>query len=99
MPGSGSFRQHLLGLDVRLVQVRASQLPGLYEQFIATTCAERRAWSYADWDAADQTLAQLNHRYEQARTGLPLEERLRIRSYQGEFHTLRGACQVQEKRN
>ena len=97
VPGSGSFQQHLLGLDVRLAQARASQLPELYEQFIATTRAERRAWSYADWDAAGQILAQLNHRYEQVRAGLPLEERLRIRSYQGEFHTLCGARQVQEK--
>ena len=67
------------------------------QQFIATTRAKRRAWNYADWDAAGQVLAQLNHRYEQVRTGLPLEERLHISRYQDEFHTLRGARQVQEK--
>ena len=43
------------------------------------------------------TVVCLNQRYEQVRTDLPLEERLRIRSFQGEFHTLRGARQVKEK--
>ena len=42
-------------------------------------------------------LARLNQRYEQVRTTLPIEERLRIRSFQGEFHTLRGARQAKDK--
>ena len=90
-------QQHLLGTIINLPQATASQLPDLYEAFIGTTRDERRKWSYADWDAASQVLGRLNQRYEQVRTDLPLEERLRIRSYQGEFHTLRGARSVKDK--
>ena len=85
------MQQHLLQTDVNLAQTSADQLPNLYERFIATTRDERRAWTYEQWNAAGQVLARLNQRYEQVRTELPLEERLRIRSFQGEFHTLRGA--------
>ncbi|GAB3869260.1 hypothetical protein GCM10028824_15910 [Hymenobacter segetis] len=94
---SDPVQQHLLQTDVNLAQASADQLPNLYERFIATTRDERRAWTYAQWDAAGQVLARLNQRYEQVRTTLPLEERIRIRSFQGEFHTLRGARQVKEK--
>ena len=90
-------QQHLLNSDVNLARTSARQLPDLYERFIATTRDERRRWSYQDWDNAGTVLARLNQRYEQVRTELPLEERLRIRSFQGEFHTLRGARQVKEK--
>jgi hypothetical protein len=90
-------QQHLLQTDVNLAQAPADQLPNLYERFIATTRDERRAWTYEQWDAAGEVLARLNQRYEQVRTTLPLEERIRIRSFQGEFHTLRGARQVKEK--
>ena len=91
------MQQHLLGTTINLAQAIPSQLPDLYEAFIGTTRDERRRWSYADWDAASQVLGRLNQRYEQVRTDLPLEERLRIRSYQGEFHTLRGARNVKDK--
>ena len=94
---SDPVQQHLLQTDVNLAQTTADQLPNLYERFIATTRDERRTWSYEQWDAAGQVLARLNQRYEQVRTDLPLEERLRIRSFQGEFHTLRGARQVKDK--
>ena len=90
-------QQHMLNTNVDLAQVEAHQLPDLYERFIATTRDERRGWSYPQWDAAGQVLARLNQRYEQVRTGLPLEERIRIRTFQGEFHTLRGARDVKEK--
>ncbi|MGY3089505.1 hypothetical protein ACVWYF_002553 [Hymenobacter sp. UYAg731] len=90
-------QQHLLQTDVNLAQARADQLPNLYERFITTTRDESRAWTYEQWDAAGQVLARLNERYEQVRTTLPLEERLRVRSFQGEFHTLRGARQVKDK--
>jgi hypothetical protein len=88
---------HLLQTDVNLAQTSADQLPNLYERFIATTRDERRAWSPQQWDAAGQVLAHLNQRYQQVRTALPLEERLRIRTFQGEFHTLRGTRQVKDK--
>ena len=94
---SDPVQQHLLQTDVNLAQASADQLPNLYERFIATTRDERRAWTYEQWNAAGQVLARLNQRYEQVRTELPLEERLRIRSFQGEFHTLRGARQVNDK--
>ncbi|MDO7854261.1 hypothetical protein [Hymenobacter convexus] len=96
-PASDPVQQHFLNSDVNLAQTSASQLPDLYERFIATTRDERRTWNYAQWDAAGQVLSRLNQRYEQVRTDLPFEERLRIRSFQGEFHTLRGARDVKEK--
>ncbi|MBF9236624.1 hypothetical protein I2I05_04375 [Hymenobacter sp. BT683] len=94
---SDPIQQRLLSTDVNLARVSATQLPDLYERFIATARAERRKWSYQDWDNAGVVLARLNQRYEQVRTELPLEERLRVRSFQGEFHTLRGARQVKDK--
>jgi hypothetical protein len=94
---SDPIQQHLLNSDVNLARVSAHQLPDLYERFIATTRDERRRWSYQDWDNAGVVLARLNQRYEKVRTELPLEERLRIRTFQGEFHTLRGARQVKDK--
>ncbi|MCC3151993.1 hypothetical protein Q3A66_18700 [Hymenobacter sp. BT770] len=94
---SDPIQQHLLNSDVNLARVSGSELPDLYERFIATTRDERRKWSYQDWDNAATVLARLNQRYEKVRTELPIEERLRIRTYQGEFHTLRGARQVKDK--
>lgn len=83
-------QQHLLQTTIDLPTARAEQLPDLYERLIATTRTERRQWSAADWAAAGQVLAGLDQRYQQVRSGLPLEERLRVRAFQGEFRTLRG---------
>ena len=87
-------QQRLLNTNVNLVQTSADQLPDLYDHFISTTRDERRRWRSQDWDAAGRVLARLNQRYEAVRTDLPLEERVRIRSFQGEFHALRGARRV-----
>ena len=87
-------QQRLLNADVNLAQTSADQLPDLYDHFISTTRDERRRWRSQDWDAAGQVLARLNQRYEAVRLDLPLEERVRIRSFQGEFHALRGARRV-----
>ena len=87
-------QQRLLNADVNLAQTSADQLPDLYDHFISTTRDERRRWRSQDWDAAGRVLARLNQRYEAVRTTLPLEERVRIRSFQGEFHALRGARRV-----
>lgn len=84
-------QQHLLQTTIDLSQARAEQLPDLYDRFMATTRAERRQWNATEWAAAGQVLARLDQRYRIVRTELPLEERLRIRAFQGEFHTLRGA--------
>ncbi|OGX85783.1 hypothetical protein BEN47_14410 [Hymenobacter lapidarius] len=94
---SDLIQQHLLKTDVNLARVEAQQLPGLYERFIGTTRDERRSWSYPDWDNAAIVLARLNQRYEQVRAALPIEERLRIRTMQGEFHSLRGARQAKDR--
>jgi hypothetical protein len=98
-PASDPVQQHLLNADVNLARAQAHELPDLYERFIATTREERRQWSYQDWDNANGVLARLNQRYQQVRTELPMEERLRIRTFQGEFHTLRGAREVKDKIN
>ncbi|MBF9143300.1 hypothetical protein [Hymenobacter properus] len=94
---SDPAQQHLLQTDINLAQARAEELPNLYERFMATTRDERRTWTAPQWDAAGEVLARLNQRYEQVRTDLPLDDRLRVRSLQGEFHTLRGARNVKEK--
>ena len=90
-------QQHLLNSTVDLAQAQAHELPDLYERFISTTRDERRQWSYQDWNAAGEVLARLNQRYAQVRTELPLEERVRIRTFQGEYHALRGARKVKSK--
>lgn len=78
-------------------RVPASQLPDLYSRFIEYTRAQRRQWSARDWDEAGDALSRLNARYEAVRKELPLDERLSIRSYQGEFRTLEGARRVQDR--
>lgn len=89
-------QDRLLGEKVVLGSARASELPDLYGRFIDNTRAQRRQWSAADWSAASTVLARLNARYEQVRDQLPLEERLRIRSWQGEFRTLEKARDVKD---
>ncbi|SHL47282.1 hypothetical protein [Hymenobacter psychrotolerans] len=87
-------QDRLLGEKVVLNQARATELPDLYARFIETTRAQRRQWSSADWSNASAVLGRLNARYEQVREQLPLEERVRIRSWQGEFRTLEKARDV-----
>lgn len=87
----------LLHESVDLARVPATQLPDLYARFLEVTRAERRQWAARDWDGASATLARLNARYEQVRLDLPLDERLRIRSAQGEFRTLQGARRVKDR--
>jgi hypothetical protein len=77
--------------------VPASQLPDLYSRFIEFTREQRRQWSARDWDEASEALTRLNTRYEAVRKELPLEDRLSVRSYQGEFRTLEGARRVKDR--
>lgn len=79
-------------VDVTIVQ--ADALPNLYERFLETTRAERRQWSAAKWTSASAALSRLNQRYEQVRTELSLEDKLNIRTLQGEFRALEAAKQV-----
>ena len=87
-------QDRLLGEKVVLSRARASELPDLYSRFIETTRAQRRQWNATDWSNASAVLGHLNARYEEVREQLPLEERVRIRSWQGEFRTLEKARDV-----
>ena len=87
-------QDRLLGEKVVLGRARATELPDLYARFIETTRAQRRNWTATDWSNASAVLSRLNARYDQVREQLPLEERVRIRSWQGEFRTLEKARDV-----
>ncbi|MBT2556574.1 hypothetical protein J7E24_02155 [Hymenobacter sp. ISL-91] len=86
----------LLNENVNISRARATELPNLYQRLVETMRTEKKAWSQADWTTADEVLSRLNARYEQVRTQLPLEERLRIRTLQGEFRTLEKARNVKD---
>lgn len=83
--------------SIDLNRLPASQLPDLYSRFIDYTRAQRRQWTARDWDEASDALTRLNARYEAVRKELPLEDRLSVRSYQGEFRTLQGARRVKDQ--
>jgi len=87
-------QDRLLNEKVTLSKTRAAEMPDLYSRFIETTRNQRRQWSAADWAAASNVLTAMNTRYEQVRTQIPLEDRVRIRSWQGEFRTLEKARDV-----
>jgi len=94
--GDEAVQKHLLGETVDIAKARAEELPDLFEHFIATTRDERRDWNYRNWSQADRVLARLTERYQQVHSELPLEERVRIRAFQGEFRTLKGIRKVGE---
>jgi hypothetical protein len=75
----------------------APQLLRLYNEFIETVRAERSGWKPADWERAAAVLSSLNTRYEQVRTSFSLDDKLTIRSQQGEFQTLRTARQLSDQ--
>lgn len=75
----------------------ASQLPDVYSRFLEATRDQRRQWSAQDWDEASGALTRLNTRYEAVRQELPLDDRLTVRTCQGEFRTLQGARRVQDR--
>ncbi|WP_139923995.1 DUF6565 domain-containing protein [Hymenobacter sp. DG01] len=89
-------QRRLLGEDVNISRARPTELPDLYFRLIETMRTDRKNWTQADWSAASAVLSRLNARYEQVREQLPLEERLRIRSLQGEFRTLEKARDVKD---
>lgn len=84
-------QDRLLGEQVVLAKARAVELPELYGRFIESVRDQRRTWAASDWAAASAVLTRMNARYEQVREQIPLEERIRIRSWQGEFRTLEKA--------
>ncbi|MGI4762891.1 MAG: hypothetical protein ACRYF0_19425 [Janthinobacterium lividum] len=75
----------------------APQLLRLYNEFIEQVRAERTGWKAADWERAATVLSSLNARYEQVRTSFSLDDKLTIRSQQGEFQTLRTARQLSDQ--
>lgn len=75
----------------------APQLLRLYNEFMETVRAERSGWKPADWERAAAVLSSLNARYEQLRASFSLDDKLTIRSQQGEFQTLRTARQLSDQ--
>jgi len=85
--------------SIDINRLPASQLPDVYSRFLEATRDQRREWSARDWDEASAALGRLNARYEAVRQELPLEDRLSVRSCQGEFRTLQGARRVKDRVN
>jgi hypothetical protein len=94
-PGLTRFMHE--SIDVN--KLPANQVLGVYSRFLDATRAQRRQWSAQDWDEAGAALTRLNARYEAVRLELPLDDRLTVRSYQGEFRTLQGARRVKDRVN
>lgn len=89
-------QRRLLNEDVNISKARPTELSDLYFRLIETMRADKQNWTQADWSAASAVLTRLNTRYEQVREQIPLEERLRIRTLQGEFRTLEKARDVKD---
>jgi hypothetical protein len=85
--------------NIEVNKIPASQIEDVYSRFIEATRDQRRNWSAQEWDEASDALARLNARYEVVRKDLPLEERVNVRTYQGEFRTLQGARRVKDRVN
>ncbi len=92
-PGLTKFMHE--SVDVN--QLSAPQLLDVYSRFLDATRDQRRGWDSKEWDEASATLTRLNARYEAVRLDLPLDDRLTVRSYQGEFRTLQGARRVKDR--
>ena len=82
---------------VALSRITAPQLLRLYSEFIETVRSERSGWKPADWERAAAVLSSLNARYDQLRSSFSLDDKLTIRSQQGEFQTLRTARQLSDQ--
>ncbi|MDJ0367097.1 hypothetical protein QMK33_18255 [Hymenobacter sp. H14-R3] len=85
--------------SIDINRLPTSQILGVYSRFLDATRAQRRQWSTQDWDEASAALTRLNARYETVRQELPLDDRLTVRTYQGEFRTLQGARRVKDRVN
>ncbi|KUG09656.1 DUF6565 domain-containing protein [Solirubrum puertoriconensis] len=86
----------MLGENVNLAAARATEMHDLYGRFIDYVRVNRREWDEEDWAVASNVLTKLNTRYEKVREQIPMEERLRIRSWQAEFRTLEKAKQTKK---
>ena len=72
----------------------APALLDAYARFIDKVRTDRRGWKPADWQLAASVLSSLNARYNQVRDAYSLDDKLTIRSQQGEFQALRTARQI-----
>ncbi|HEX8349274.1 MAG TPA: DUF6565 domain-containing protein [Hymenobacter sp.] len=89
-----AMQTRLLGEKVNINTTRAAELPDLYGHFLESVRAQRRTWTAADWSTAGLVLEKLNARYEKVRDQLDIDEKLRVRSLQGEFRTLEKAKEM-----
>jgi hypothetical protein len=87
----------MINESVDLSRASATDMPNLYSRFIEATRDQRRKWNDNDWAEASATLSRLNARYEAVRLDLPIEDRLRVRTLQGEFRTYENARRVNQK--
>jgi hypothetical protein len=83
--------------NIEVNKIPATQIVDVYSRFIEATRDQRKQWSARDWDEASAALGRLNARYEVVRQELPLDERINVRTYQGEFRTLQGARRVKDR--
>lgn len=65
-----------------------------YELFMERVRSDRATWKPTDWAAAAAIMSSLNDRYQQLRSSFSLDDKLTIRSQQGEFQALRTAKQI-----
>ncbi|GAB2959512.1 hypothetical protein GCM10027048_28680 [Hymenobacter coalescens] len=86
----------MLGENVNVATARATEMTDLYGRFIDYVRANRRNWVSEDWAQASVVLTRLNERYEKVREQIGVEDRLRIRSWQGEFRTLEQARKTKD---
>ena len=68
-----------------------------YELFIERVRNDRQNWKPADWSTAAAVMSSLNGRYEDLRSTFSLDDKLTIRSQQGEFQALRTAKQISKQ--
>ena len=68
-----------------------------YGLFIERVRNDRQNWKPADWTAAAAVMSSLNGRYEDLRSVFSLDDKLTIRSQQGEFQALRTAKQISKQ--
>lgn len=65
-----------------------------YELFMERVRSDRATWTPTNWANAAAIMSSLNDRYQQLRGSFSLDDKLTIRSQQGEFQALRTAKQI-----
>ncbi|GAB3870180.1 hypothetical protein GCM10028824_18480 [Hymenobacter segetis] len=65
-----------------------------YDLFMQRVRSDRANWTPTNWANAAAIMSSLNDRYQQLRSSFSLDDKLTIRSQQGEFQALRTAKQI-----